>query len=120
MEGWTVANPVFFNWIHSFLRSCLVSSRAPFLLSFLRILHSFFFCPSTCPLAAAAPEAGFSSCLSREDKCFSRKCLFQVLDHHSLKSGVVSRFTFLWLQVFRLLKLMIDQIVQNFLEWLLL
>ena len=81
VEGWTVANPVFFNWIHSFLRSCLVSSRARFSLSFLRILHCFFFCPSTCPLAAAAPEAGFSSCLSREDKCFSRKCLFQVTGH---------------------------------------
>ena len=29
-------------------------------------------CPYTYPLAVAAPAAGFSSCISREEKCFSR------------------------------------------------
>ena len=37
------------------------------------------------PLAAAAPEAGFSSCLSREEKCFSRLFYNQVSDHHVLR-----------------------------------
>ena len=53
-----------------------------------------FLCPL--PLSAAAPEAGFSSCLSREEKCFSQFSAPSVETNFFVKKfGVVSRFTLL-------------------------
>ena len=72
--------------------TCLIEST-DLLLSIVRNLHcSFFLCPYTCPWPAA-PEAGFSRCISRGEMHLT-SFLFQVSDHHLLKSGVVSRFTF--------------------------
>ena len=42
------------------------------LLSIARNTAVLFPLPLDIPLAVAAPEAGFSSCFSREEKCFSR------------------------------------------------
>ena len=47
----------------------LVSSRA---LTFCCPLYAITTVYFSLPLAGAAPEAGFLSCLSREEKCFSR------------------------------------------------
>ena len=44
-------------------------------------------------LATAATDAGFSSCLSREEKCFSRNFCSRY-QTPSKKSGIFSRFTF--------------------------
>ena len=51
--------------------------------------------PSDLPLAAVSPEARFSSCLSREEKCFSRFFRSRYRTTIVLESVVVSRFTFL-------------------------
>ena len=63
------------------------------LLSIVRSIHCFFSFALT--LVAVSSEAGFSNCLSRKRKCFSRFVSSMHRTTICFKSGVVSRFTFL-------------------------
>ena len=78
VDSWTVANPNLCLWVLAYsldrvsFHTDLLES-IDLLLSIVGNLHLFIFpLPLDLPLAAAAPEAGFSSCVSREEKCFSR------------------------------------------------
>ena len=99
VESWTVANPYLFLWV-------VVSSldRVSFhthllenidlVLPIVHHVHNFsFFWPLRLALTAAAPEAGLSSCLSREETMRLTSCLLQVSDTFFFeKSAVVLRF----------------------------
>ena len=59
-----------------FSGSCFIphlTIRVYLLLSIVRFLYCFLFlCPQTCPSLQQRQRWAFSSCLSREEKCFSR------------------------------------------------
>ena len=85
LESWTehLFLCVHFFWVvfHSTLVLCIQFPL--FLLPF----------PSDLPLVAAAPEVGFSSCPSRQEKCFSRTSCSKY--RTTIFLGLVSRFAFL-------------------------
>ena len=73
LKGYFLSGSLF-PW-NSVVESCTVANHSlpegGLMLSIARNLHCFFFpLPLDSPLAAAVPEAGFSSCLSREETCF--------------------------------------------------
>ena len=131
VESWTVAVPYLF-LVDSRLvsGSCFMPHLSPrehwpFVVPCTHSPLFLFPLPLDVSLAAAAPQTGFTNCLSRVTNF-----LFQVSDHHIFRSGVVSRFTFLnsilnvqgqkWLELLWLLKLTVIEIFQNFLANLLL